>query len=110
MTLPRMSPLPELPSSHFAHLNSGNGDILGNVIALTDSANEQARYLNVYKQLLNSYNSSFDAFPSMVTAVNAVFGPIYRGHFFPAYIAAVTADPSVIDTLNAFALNHLAML
>jgi microbial collagenase len=97
-------------SPHFPDVTSGHGDVLGNVIALTDSANEQARYLSVYKQVLNAYNSAYDAYPSMVTAVNAVFGPVYRGHFAPAYIAAVTADPSIIDTLNAFALNHRPLL
>ncbi|NUR26019.1 MAG: PKD domain-containing protein, partial [Catenulispora sp.] len=91
-------------------VSAANGDVLGNVITLTDSATEQARYLPVYKRVLNGYTSAYDAFPSMDSAVNAVFTPIYRGHFFPAYIAAVTADPSLIDALNTFALNHTALL
>ena len=44
----------------------------------------------------------------MDTAVNDVFTPLFRGHWNPAYISAVTADPSIIDTLSTFALNHLA--
>ncbi|GAA1990685.1 collagenase [Catenulispora subtropica] len=91
-------------------ISAANGDILGNVITLSDSADEQARYLSVYKRVLTGYTSAYDAFPSMEAAVNAVFTPIYRGHFFPAYIAAVTADPSLIDALNTFALNHTALL
>lgn len=87
-----------------------NGDILRNAMTLTDSADEQARYLTVYKRVLSGYTRAYDAFPSMDAAVNAVFTPIYRGHFFPAYIAAVTADPSIIDALNAFALNHTDLL
>ncbi|KAA2261569.1 collagenase [Solihabitans fulvus] len=97
-------------SPHFLDVSSANGDVLGEVLILTDSANEQARYLNTYKQVLNAYNSSYDAYWSMDSAVNSVFTPIFRGHWNPAYITAVTADPSIIDTLSTFALNHQAKL
>ncbi|ACU75981.1 Peptidase M9A collagenase domain protein [Catenulispora acidiphila DSM 44928] len=95
---------------HSSDVSAANGNVLGNVITLSDSADLQARYISVYKRVLNGYKSSYDAFPSMDAAVNAVFTPIYRGHFFPAYIAAVTADPSLIDALNSFALNNTALL
>ncbi|MEU3465987.1 collagenase [Streptomyces sp. NPDC006733] len=97
-------------SPHFLDVSSANGDVLGEVMILTDSANEQARYLGTYKRVLGAYNSSFDAYWSMDTAVNDVFTPIFRGHWNPAYISAVTADPSIIDTLSAFALNHRDVL
>ncbi|GHB45947.1 protease [Streptomyces xanthochromogenes] len=97
-------------SPHFMDVSAANGDIMGEVLILTDSANEQARYLATYKKVLNAYNSSYDAYWSMDTAVNDVFTPLFRGHWNPAYIAAVTADPSIIDTLSAFAQNHLAKL
>lgn len=93
-------------SSHFLDVSSANGDVLGEVVILTDSANEQGRYLGTYKRVLNAYNSTYDAYPSMDTAVNDVFTPVFRGHWNPAYITAVTADPSIIDTLSSFALNH----
>ncbi|WP_406504834.1 collagenase [Streptomyces sp. NBC_00212] len=97
-------------SSHFMDVSAANGDIMGEVLILTDSANEQARYLNTYKKVLNAYNSSYDAYWSMDTAVNDVFTPLFRGHWNPAYISAVTADPSIIDTLSTFTLSHLAKL
>ncbi|MEU9191877.1 collagenase [Streptomyces hundungensis] len=97
-------------SPHFMDVSAANGDIMGEVLILTDSANEQHRYLNTYKKVLNAYNSSYDAYWSMDRAVNDVFTPLFRGHWNPAYIAAVTADPSIIDTLSTFTLNHLAKL
>ncbi|MFD9632326.1 collagenase [Streptomyces violascens] len=97
-------------SSHFMDVSAANGDIMGEVLILTDSANEQARYLSTYKKVLNAYNSSYDAYWSMDRAVNDVFTPLFRGHWNPAYISAVTADPSIIDTLSTFTLNHLSKL
>jgi microbial collagenase len=97
-------------SSHSGDVSAINGSILGNAITLSDSSDEQARYLSVYARVLNGYKSSYDAFPSMDSAVNAVFYPVYRGHFFPAYLAAVTADPSIITALNSFALRNTALL
>ncbi|MDH6108410.1 microbial collagenase [Kitasatospora sp. MAP12-15] len=97
-------------SPHFMDVSAANGGVVGDAIVLTDSANEQARYLSTYKQVLNAYNSSYDAYASMDAAVNDVFTPIFRGHQNPAFITAVTADPSIIDTLNAFALNHQSAL
>ncbi|MFE9407818.1 collagenase [Streptomyces sp. NPDC006704] len=99
-----------IASPHFMDVSAANGDIMGEVIILTDSANEQARYLNTYKKVLTSYTSSWDTYWSMDTAVNDVFTPLFRGHWNPAYIAAVTADPSIVDTLNSFVLGHLAKL
>ncbi|WP_406340328.1 collagenase [Streptomyces sp. NBC_00648] len=93
-------------SPHFMDVSSANGDVMGEVIILTDSADEQARYLKTYQKVLNGYNSTYDAYWSMDTAVNDVFTPIFRGHWNPAFLKAVTADPSLIDTLGAFAHNH----
>ncbi|MFD9561684.1 collagenase [Streptomyces sp. NPDC059994] len=93
-------------SPHFMDVSSANGDVMGEVIILTDSADEQARYLKTYQKVLNGYNSTYDAYWSMDTAVNDVFTPIFRGHWNPAFLKAVTADPSLIDTLSAFAHNH----
>ncbi|MEU7640672.1 MULTISPECIES: collagenase [unclassified Streptomyces] len=97
-------------NSHSKDVTSGNGDVLSEVMILTDSANEQARYLNVYKQFLSGYNSSYDSIPSMLAAVNNVYTPVWRGNWNPEYVKAVAADPSIIDTLNKFALDHMGML
>ncbi|NUP53484.1 MAG: collagenase [Catenulispora sp.] len=97
-------------SPHLLDVNDDNGPVLGETITLTDSADEQARYLGTYKRVLNAYNSSYDAYSTMLNAVNNVYTPLFRGHQFPAFVTAVTADPSIIDTLNSFALNHLSLL
>lgn len=97
-------------NGHAKDVTPANGDTLGEVLVLTDSADEQARYLNVYKQVLDGYDSSYDAIPSMLAAVNDVYTPLWRGNWNTAYVNAVTADPSIIDTLKAFAVNHLGLL
>ncbi|MEZ0089181.1 collagenase [Streptacidiphilus sp. EB129] len=91
-------------------VTAANGDVLGDAVVLTDSANLQGRYLGVYQQLLNGYNSSYDAVDSMMAAVNDVYTPLFRGHQNADFVSAVDADPSIIDTLDAFAQNHLALL
>ena len=95
---------------HALDVNDNNGPVLGETVVLTDSADEQARYLSVYQRILKAYTSAFDAYPTMLNAVNDVYTPLFRGHQFPAFVTAVTADPSVIDTLNSFALNHRSLL
>ncbi|MFG2396943.1 collagenase [Streptomyces lydicus] len=97
-------------NAHSRDVTSANGDVLGEVLILTDSADEQARYLSTYKQVLGGYNSSYDTIPSMLAAVNDVYTPLWRGNWNPDYVSAVTADPSIIDTLNSFALDHLDLL
>lgn len=97
-------------NSHSKEVTSDNGNVLGEALILSDSANDQARYLNTYKQVLSAYNSSYDNIPSMLAAVNDVYTPLWRGNWNPEYVKAVTADPSIIDTLNTFALDHLDML
>ncbi|QTZ90326.1 collagenase [Streptomyces auratus] len=87
-----------------------NGDVLSEVMTLSDSSNEQGRYLKVYKEVLSGYNSSYNDIPSMLAAVNNVYTPLWRGNWNPEYVKAVTADPSIIDTLDKFAHDHLDML
>ncbi|KUO05138.1 collagenase [Streptomyces caeruleatus] len=99
----------------FARSSSGdvtaaNGDVLGEVVVLTDSADQQARYLRVYRRVLSAYDSSYDAVPSMLAAVNAVYTPLWRGNWNPAYVNAVAADPYLVRTLRRFALDHLDLL
>ncbi|GAA4061184.1 collagenase [Streptomyces shaanxiensis] len=91
-------------------VTAANGDVLGEVVILTDSADQQARYLRVYQRMLNAYNSSYDAIRSMLAAVNAVYTPLWRGNWNADYVKAVTADPSITRTLQNFALAHLDLL
>ncbi|WP_412538872.1 collagenase [Longispora sp. K20-0274] len=99
-----------IANPHFADVSDAHGEVLREVVTLTDSAEEQARYIPTYRRILAAYNSSYDAFWYMDAAVNAVYTPLFRGHQNPAFISAVTADPSLIDTLNTFALNNRAVL
>ena len=91
-------------------VSSGNGDVLQAAITVTDSAQVQGDYLGVYKRYLNAYNSSWDTYSSMDAALNTVYTPLWRGNWNPAFVAAVTADPSIVDTLNTFALNYRSLL
>ncbi|MFF4884284.1 collagenase [Streptomyces nigra] len=91
-------------------VTAANGDVLSEVVILTDSADRQARYLDVYQRVLDDYDHSYDGIPSMLAAVNAVHTPLWRGHWNPDYVRAVTADRSVVYTLHSFALAHLDLL
>ncbi|MGC0313692.1 M9 family metallopeptidase [Kitasatospora acidiphila] len=98
-------------NSHLGDVSDANGQISGEVMVLTDSANLQGRYLNTYKQVLNAYNpATYNASWYMVNFVNDVFTPLYRGHQNPDFVTAVTSDPSIITTLDTFALNHKDLL
>ncbi|MCQ4082181.1 collagenase [Streptomyces sp. RB6PN25] len=93
-----------------ADVSSDNGDVLGDAVILTDSANLQGDYLSAYKQILTAYTSSWDAYPSMDAVIYDVYTPLWRGQYNPAFVTALTADPRIIDTLDAFALDHTSML
>ncbi|GAA3062163.1 collagenase [Streptomyces glomeratus] len=95
---------------HAWDVTSANGDVLGDVVILTDSADLQGRYLNAYRRLLNGYNDSYDSVASMVAAVNDVYTPLWRGNWNTAYVNAVAADPRIIGTLHTFALHHMNLL
>ncbi|MFB7667140.1 collagenase [Kitasatospora sp. NPDC056138] len=98
-------------SRHWTDVNDANGPVLYDVLVLTDSANLQSKYLNVYKQVLNGYSNSYNAYPKMVKAVNAaLFAPLWRANWSPDYVNAVSADPSIVNTLSSFALNHKDLL
>ncbi|MFI6886691.1 collagenase [Streptosporangium canum] len=97
-------------NSRSSTVSDANGEILAEAVTLIDSAQENDRYLHVVKRLLNGYNSSYDASWWMLNAVNNVYTVLFRGHEVPAFVTLVKADPSIIDTLNGFALNHLNLL
>ncbi|WP_129311362.1 collagenase [Streptomyces sp. L2] len=95
---------------HSRDVTAANGDILGESVILTDSADQQGRYLYVYRRLLNAYDSFYDSVDSMVRAVNDVYTPLWRGNWNPVYVDAVAADPRVTVSLYAFALDHTGLL
>ncbi|MGC4791719.1 collagenase [Micromonospora sp. DT178] len=91
-------------------VNDVNGEVLAEAVTLIDSAEENARYLYVVKRLLTGYNSSYDSSRWMLNAVNNVHTVLFRGHQVPEFVSAVSADPSVLDTLYAFATGKRALL
>ncbi|MER6355329.1 collagenase [Streptomyces sp. NPDC001634] len=95
---------------HSGDVTAANGDVLGEVIILTDSADQQARYLDVYQRVLDGYDNSYEAIDSMVAAVNDVYTPLWRGNWNPDYVDAVAADPGIVETLDEFALSHMDLL
>ncbi|WOI60725.1 collagenase [Streptomyces fradiae] len=99
----------------FAHPRSrdvtdGNGESLAEAVILIDSAEENARYISVVKRLLAEYDSSWNTSRHMLAAVNNVYTVTFRGHQVPAFVTAVQADPSLLDSLHSFASRHLALL
>nr|WP_234313386.1 collagenase [Streptomyces globisporus] len=87
-----------------------NGETLSEAVILIDSAQENARYLNVVKRMLADYDSSWNGLSRMLAAVNGVYTVTFRGHQVPEFVAAVEADPSLIGSLHRFAADHLSLL
>ncbi|MFC4326376.1 M9 family metallopeptidase [Streptomyces andamanensis] len=97
--------------SHANDISAGNGAVLEQAFVLTDSAQVQADYLDVYSRYLNAYSSaSWDAVPEMDRALNAIYTPLWRGPGMPDFVTAVTADPGITDTLYHFTLDHRDLL
>ncbi|MFD7733995.1 collagenase [Kitasatospora phosalacinea] len=92
-------------------VTDANGVVLYDVLVLTDSANIQAKYLKVYRQVLDGYDNSYNATPKMVNAVNSVlFAPLWRGNWNTDFVNAIGADTSLVTSLGNFALNHRDLL
>ncbi|MBO4210024.1 PKD domain-containing protein [Micromonospora echinofusca] len=97
-------------NSRSGDVSDANGETLAEAVTLIDSSAENARYLYVVKRLLTGYNSSYHASWWMLNAVNNVYIVLFRGHQVPTFVTAVTADPSITDTLYAFASTNRALL
>ncbi|MEV4612859.1 collagenase [Kitasatospora sp. NPDC049258] len=97
-------------SAHSGDVTDANGETLAEAVTLIDSSGENARYLYVVKRLLNGYNATYNSSWSMVNAVNNTYTVLWRGHQNADYQAAVQADPSITDTLAAFASAHWDLL
>ncbi|PWI44748.1 M9 family metallopeptidase [Streptomyces sp. ICBB 8177] len=91
-------------------VTDANGQVLGDVVLLTDSAGVQQDYLADYEWILDDYTSSWDASSAMDAVVYDVYTPLWRGQYNPAFVTAVTDDPTAIDTLDHFALDHTGLL
>ncbi|MFG2696891.1 collagenase [Kitasatospora sp. NPDC048407] len=99
-----------LAGPHAADVTDANGQVANDVIILTDSAGQQGRYLNTYRQVLNGYTSAYDSSKNLLTYVNSALAALDRGHENKSFVDAVTADPGIIDTLDAFTRTHHDLL
>ncbi|MFF2775864.1 M9 family metallopeptidase [Streptomyces sp. NPDC058052] len=98
-------------SARSRDVTTANAGILGESVTLIDSAQENVRYLPVVKRLLTDYDAgTYNAVAGMTAAVNNVNTVLFRGHQTDGFLAAVQADPSVLDTLAAFAARNKALL
>ncbi|WP_022889188.1 collagenase [Agromyces italicus] len=91
-------------------VTDANGEILSEAVILIDSAELNARYLDVVERLLTAYDVDYEASWWMRNAVNNTFTVLFRGHQVPAFVAAVAADPGVLTTLRDFAVAHLDLV
>ncbi|MEU5838071.1 collagenase [Streptomyces diacarni] len=97
-------------SPHSHDVTDANGETLAEAVTLVDSAEENARYLDVVTRMLEGYDSSYDDKWWMLSAVNNVYTVLWRGHQLPEFVQAVQRDSSVLDTLHTFARDHLGLL
>ncbi|RKH66291.1 collagenase [Corallococcus interemptor] len=87
---------------HFNDVNDAHGAVLREFVILIDSAGETPRHLGTLRGLLDRFNAAAEASYSMSSATNSVYSGLYRGQFNPEFVAAVQADPSIIDSLESF--------
>ncbi|MFH8723996.1 M9 family metallopeptidase [Streptomyces termitum] len=92
-------------------VTTANAGTLSETVTLIDSAQENVRYLPVVKRLLTDYDAgTYNGVDGMPVAVNNVFTVLFRGHQTDGFLAAVQADPSLLDTLAAFVSRNKALL
>ncbi len=91
-------------SSHFYDVNDNHGVVLNEVLTLTASSRQQARYAGAYKNLLNRYDSSYNAYYYMKGSIDQVFSAFFNGAWVPAWVSLVNSDTSVVSTLNNFVM------
>ncbi|MFF8817364.1 collagenase [Leucobacter sp. NPDC015123] len=95
---------------HSKDVSDANGETLSEAVTLIDSAELNDRYLFVVKHLLTDYNASYDSSWWMLNAVNASYTVLFRGHQVPAFVSAVAADPSILQTLRNFTVTNAGLL
>ncbi|MDN3578370.1 M9 family metallopeptidase [Chitinimonas viridis] len=79
-----------------------NGKILGEAIIFIDSAEENARYMPLMKQMLNSFGDAQLKDNSVRNAYNSIFSVYFRGHQNADFQALVKADGSYATVLHDF--------
>jgi microbial collagenase len=89
-------------NSHFYDVNDNHGIVLNEVLILTESSKQQARYVGAYINLLNQYNSGYNAYYNMIAAIDQVFVAIYNGAWIPAWVSLVDADTSIVGAVGNF--------
>ncbi|TDR40064.1 collagenase [Tahibacter aquaticus] len=98
-------------NASFGLVNDAHGEVLAEFVTLIDSSTENARYLPVVKRLLGNYNpSAYAPFFWMKSAVNNSYTVLFRGHYDAAFVSAVQADTSIVDTLYNFANANFSQL
>ncbi|WP_443079817.1 M9 family metallopeptidase [Streptomyces sp. P9-A4] len=97
-------------NSHSRDVTTANAGTLGETVTLIDSAQENVRYLPVVKRLLDGYDAStYNSVAGMPGAVNNVFTVLFRGHQTDGFLAAVQADPSLLDSVYGFVSRNTAL-
>lgn len=94
----------------FNTVNDVNGETLSEAVVLIDSSEENARYVGMVKRILDGYNSSYNAYYWMKSAVNSVYTVTWRGHQNSEFQTLVQSDPSIVDTLYNFANRNWSLL
>lgn len=97
-------------NGNFGLVNDVHGEVLAEFVTLIDSSSENARYLYLIKRLLDSYNSSYNAYYWMKVSVNNAYLVTFRGHYNTDFVALVQSDTSIVDTLYNFANRNFSML
>jgi microbial collagenase len=98
-------------NGNFGLVNDVHGEILSEFVTLIDSSSENARYLNsVVKRLLSNYNTSYNSYYWMKSAVNNVFTVLFRGHQNTDFVTLIKSDTSIVDTLYNFINSNFSSL
>ncbi|MFC4149975.1 collagenase [Micromonospora mangrovi] len=93
-----------------AGVTDANGEILTEALVLADELGLNRFYLPVVSHTLSSYGPNYNRSWWMVNAVNQAFTLLFDGHRDPDFVAAVRADPLLLDTLHTFARKHEELL
>lgn len=98
-------------NGNFGLVNDLHGEVLSEFVTLIDSAGENTHFLSpVIKRLLNSYNSTYNAYWWMRSAVNGTFAVLFRAHQNDDFKALIATDTSIVDTLYNFVNANFAQL
>ncbi|WP_033259357.1 MULTISPECIES: collagenase [Kitasatospora] len=93
---------------HAKDVTEANGQILSEAVILIDSAQENARYTGVVKDLLDRYTSGWTG--GMWSAVNNTKLVLENGLGDDAFNAALVADPAVGTSIASFVKRNSSMI